>query len=176
MRNVPMRMRQCRSRWATMRVRILPFYYALADAFTVCDQGYLRSDDRARRRTDCFSGRGTIRDQRRTCLRVLNAQDEILRPGGRRGRRFPIASRRPGSPGSIYQNEICHDSGLPGEEAPWLGNFTGNPIEWFRGVQRAFAKSLRAYLPSSSPKHPVGSLRRSMRSSAPDRGCGAENR
>ena len=122
----------------------IPFYYSLADAFTVCDQAFCSSltGTTANR---LFLWSGTIRADAADVPRVLNAETYYDREAT--WRTFPDRLEEAGISWRIYQNEISLDSGLPGEVAPWVGSFTDNPIEWFPQFNVRFAKSRRAYLP-----------------------------
>ncbi len=123
----------------------IPFYYALADAFTVCDQAFCSSltGTTANR---LFLWSGNIRHDAADVPRVQNAETYYDREAT--WRTFPDRLEDAGVSWRIYQNEISMDSGLNGAELPWLGSFTDNPIEWFPQFNVRFAKSRREYLPA----------------------------
>jgi phospholipase C len=106
----------------------LPFYYALADAFTVCDQNYcsVMSSTTPNR---CYFWTGTIRDRRSTDSKVYMRNEEIER-GGMIWKTYPERLQDAGISWKFYQNELTN-SGLENEEDIWLGNFGCNPLESF---------------------------------------------
>ncbi len=122
----------------------IPFYYALADAFTVCDQAFCSSltGTTANR---LFLWTGAIRANAKDFARVMNSDTVPEREAN--WRTFPERLEDAGVSWRIYQNEISFDSGLRDDEAAWLGGFSDNPIEWFTQYNVRFARSRRAYLP-----------------------------
>lgn len=106
----------------------LPFNYALADAFTVCDQHFCSA------MTSTWPNRlyfwsGTVRQQ--------NVSDSIafmrndLPYGKGHWKTFPERLEEKGVSWKVYQNEITAGGGFKGEERSWLGNFGCNPLELF---------------------------------------------
>lgn len=106
----------------------LPFYYALADAFTVCDQNYC-SAMTSTTPNRCFFWTGTVRDRQSTNSRVFMRNEEVG-VGGMIWGTFPERLQDAGISWKFYQNELTH-SGLAGEQRAWLGNFGCNPLEFF---------------------------------------------
>lgn len=112
----------------------IPFYYALADAFTVCDQSYcgVMSSTTPNR---CVFWTGTIRDAQRTDSKVYIRNNEIFnyeilsRP--MTWKTFPERLQEAGIPWKFYQNELTHSGGLSDEENAWLCNFGCNVLEFF---------------------------------------------
>lgn len=118
----------------------IPFYYALADAFTVCDYAFCSSlTGTTPNRLYLWSG--TIRESSKHPARVQNGdtdyQDEAAWPT------YPERLEKAGISWKIYQNEISLDTGLVGEEDAWLSNFTDNPIEWFSQYKVRFSPKRR---------------------------------
>jgi phospholipase C len=107
----------------------LPFYYALADAFTVCDQSYcaVMSSTTPNR---CLFWTGTIRDQQRADSRVYMRNEEIL-AGGMQWKTYPERLQEAGVSWKFYQNELTNAGGLSHEEDAWLSNFGCNIFEYF---------------------------------------------
>jgi len=106
----------------------LPFYYALADAFTVCDQHYcavMTSTSPNR----CFLWTGTIRDRQSADSRVFMRNEEID-DGGMIWKTFPERLQEAGISWKSYQNELSR-SALTGEADAWLSNFGDNILECF---------------------------------------------
>ena len=106
----------------------LPFYYAMADAFTVCDQNYcsvLTSTSPNR----SYFWTGTIRDQQSADSKV-HIRNEQIDDGGMTWKTFPERLQEAGISWKSYQNELTR-SGLVDEEDAWLSNFGDNVLECF---------------------------------------------
>jgi phospholipase C len=106
----------------------LPFYYALADAFTVCDQHYCSVMTSTTPNRSTF-WTGTVRDEQRADSRVYMRNEEIER-GGMTWKTYPERLHEAGIDWKFYQNELTN-SGLGGDQDAWLGNFGCNPLEDF---------------------------------------------
>ncbi|GAB3964675.1 phospholipase C, phosphocholine-specific [Spirosoma terrae] len=108
----------------------LPFYYALADAFTVCDQNFCSSLT-GTTPNRLYFWTGSLRDPRdpKAMANVRNENVDYEREVS--WTTFPERLEDLGISWQIYQNEISLPTGFEGEEDSWLGNFTDNPIEWF---------------------------------------------
>src|SRR6185312_16401379 len=96
----------------------IPFYYALADAFTVCDQAFCSSltGTTANR---LFLWTGTIRNGASDTARVMNADTYYDKEAS--WTTFPERLEAAGVSWRVYQNEISLDSGLRGDAEQWLG-------------------------------------------------------
>jgi phospholipase C len=121
----------------------LPFYYALADAFTVCDQNYCSvmtstSPNRS------FFWTGTIRDQQRGDSKVF-MRNEQIDYGGMTWKTFPERLQDAGISWKHYQNELTR-SGLAGEEDAWLSNFGDNVLECFAAYN---VEAYPGYIPAA---------------------------
>jgi phospholipase C len=106
----------------------LPFYYALADAFTVCDQNYCAVMTSTTPNRSAF-WTGTVRDKQSTDSKVYMRNDELFRlkmPW----KTYPERLQEAGIKWKFYQNELTF-SGLTGDEDAWLGNFGCNLLECF---------------------------------------------
>jgi phospholipase C len=107
----------------------LPFYYALADAFTVCDQSYCAVMSSTTPNRSMF-WTGTIRDTQSPNSRVYMRNDELFRdPLG--WKTFPERLSEAGISWRFYQNELSTTSGLTAEEDAWLSNYGCNVLECF---------------------------------------------
>src|SRR6202522_4032550 len=104
----------------------LPFYYALADAFTVCDQHYCSVMTSTTPNRSTF-WTGTVREEQRADSRVYMRNDEIER-GGMTWKTYPERLHAAGINWKLYQNELTN-SGLEGDQDAWLGNFGCNLLE-----------------------------------------------
>jgi phospholipase C len=107
----------------------LPFYYALADAFTVCDQNYCSVMTSTTPNRSYF-WTGTVRDEQRVGSKVYMRNEEIER-GGMTWKTYPERLHEAGISWKFYQNELTNTGGLSNEEEVWLSNFGCNPLESF---------------------------------------------
>lgn len=123
----------------------LPFYYALADAFTVCDQ-YFCSSLTGTTPNRLFLWTGTIRSEQRgdSPANVDNADVDYDSPAS--WTTFPERLEAAGISWKIYQNELSVGVGFSSDEDAWLANFTDNPLEWFTQYQVGFLPAHRAHL------------------------------
>jgi phospholipase C len=107
----------------------LPFYYALADAFTVCDQNYCSVMTSTTPNRSVF-WTGTVRDEQRVDSKVYMRNDELLR-GRMTWKTYPERLHEAGISWKFYQNELTTAGGLNHEEQAWLSNFGCNVLEFF---------------------------------------------
>ena len=125
--------------------RDLPFYYALADAFTICDQNFCSSlTGTTPNRLHLWTG--TIRDEQHANVRARVRNEDIDYRVEAAWPTFPERLEDKGIDWRIYQNEISLHPGFKGEEDAWLSNFTDNPIEWFSQYHVRFSPSYMPYL------------------------------
>ncbi|WP_461040382.1 phosphocholine-specific phospholipase C [Spirosoma harenae] len=108
----------------------LPFYYALADAFTVCDQNFCSSLT-GTTPNRLYFWTGSVRDPRDPNAMANVRNENVDYEKEVNWTTFPERLEDLGVSWKIYQNEISLSTGLEGEEDAWLSNFTDNPIEWF---------------------------------------------
>ena len=106
----------------------LPFYYAMADAFTVCDQNYCSVMTSTSPNRSYFWS-GTIRDEQLASSKV-HIRNEQIDDGGMTWKTFPERLQDAGISWKSYQNELSA-AGLAGEEDAWLSNFGDNVLECF---------------------------------------------
>lgn len=107
----------------------LPFYYALADAFTVCDQHYcgVMSSTTPNRSTFWT---GTVRNQQNANSRVFMRNEEI-EGGGMTWKTYPERLNEAGVSWKFYQNDLSSSGGMDPEERAWESNFGCNILEYF---------------------------------------------
>jgi phospholipase C len=122
----------------------IPFYYSLADAFTICDQNFCSSLT-GTTPNRLYLWTGTVREDAKSPARVRNEETDYGVEA--QWKTFPERLEENGVSWKIYQNEISVGSGLSGEEDDWLGNFTDNPIEWFSQYHVKFHPAYIAYIP-----------------------------
>jgi phospholipase C len=107
----------------------IPFYYALADAFTICDQSYCAVMSSTTPNRSVF-WTGTIRDEQNVNSRVFMRNDEIL-IGDMTWKTYPERLHEAGINWKFYQNELTNQGGLSKEEEAWLSNYGCNLLEFF---------------------------------------------
>lgn len=122
----------------------IPFYYAFADAFTVCDHAFCSSLT-GTTPNRLYLWTGTTRRDSADVARLMNEDTVYEREA--QWTTFPERLEDAGVSWRIYQNEVSIDSGLTGEEDAWLSSFGDNPLEWFTQYNIRFAPMRRAYLP-----------------------------
>lgn len=120
----------------------IPFYYALADAFTVCDQHFCSSLT-GTTPNRLYLWTGTARDQHGKA-NVWN--HDVTYSATANWTTYPERLEDAGVSWRIYQNELSLPTGLEGEERDWLENFTNNPIEWFDQYHVGFRRPYQQYL------------------------------
>jgi len=107
----------------------LPFYYALADAFTVCDQSYCSVMTSTTPNRSTF-WTGTVRDAQRTDSKVYMRNDQFFR-GNMVWKTYPERLHEAGISWKFYQNGLTFAGGMTEEEQAWLSNFGCNLLECF---------------------------------------------
>jgi phospholipase C len=117
----------------------LPFYYALADAFTVCDQNFCSS------MTPTHPNRyylwsGTIREQPTmdSLAVVRNSYFSYNKPV--KWKTFPERLEEAGISWAFYQNELSSVMQFNSPVGSWLGNFGCNPLERYAQYNVKFSK------------------------------------
>ena len=118
----------------------VPFYYALADAFTVCDQNF------------CSSLTATTPNRLHLWTGTVRAKPDAQSPANIRNEdvdhdhlaswtTFPERLEEWGVAWKVYQNELTVESGLSDAEDSWLSNYGDNPLEYFRQYHVHSAKN-----------------------------------
>lgn len=121
----------------------IPFYYGLADAFTICDQHFCSSlTGTTPNRLHLWTG--TVRENAKSIPNVRNS--EVDYGATALWRTFPERLEEAGVSWKIYQNELSWPTGLTKEEDAWLANFGDNPIEWFDQYASGFLETHRRHL------------------------------
>lgn len=109
----------------------LPFYYTLADAFTVCDQNFCSTlTGTTPNRLHLWTG--TARRAQDTAAQVIVRNEDCNYSNLADWKTFPERLEEHGISWRIYQNELSVATGLKDEAESWLANFTDNPLEWFK--------------------------------------------
>ncbi len=116
----------------------IPFYYALADAFTVCDQHFCASlTGTSPNRSFFWSGK--IREKPGAQANVYNSDTTYDRES--HWKTFPERLEENDIAWKVYQNEISLATTLPEENENLLANFTDNNLEWFSAYNVRFHKA-----------------------------------
>lgn len=147
----------------------IPFYYALAESFTVCDQNFCSSlTGTTPNRLYLWSG--TIRPEQRAGAPAHVVNSDVNYDKEIAWKTFPERLQDNNIPWKIYQNEISLESGLTGEEDDWLGNFTDNPIEWFSQYRVRFVPGYRRYLEKMEQLLPaeIAALEKQLQALSPE--------
>ncbi|GAA5222018.1 phosphocholine-specific phospholipase C [Membranihabitans marinus] len=123
----------------------LPFYYALADAFTICDHNFCSSltGTTANRH---FLWTGILRDPIDPMSKANVHNGDVTYNRWASWKTFPERLEENGISWMIYQNEISMPVGFNDEESDWLANFTDNNMEWFSQYHVMFAEGFQDYL------------------------------
>lgn len=148
--------------------RDLPFYYALADAFTICDQNFCSS------LTPTIPNRlhlwtGTVRKQETRDVPAIVRNEDIYYDREATWTTFPERLEDAGISWRIYQNEISLKSGLTGEHDAWLANYEDSPIEWFKQYRVRFAAAHQRYIAEREKALPGEIVVLESEPSSPDR-------
>jgi phospholipase C len=152
----------------------IPFYYAMADAFTVCDQNFCSSlTGTTPNRLYFWSG--TIREKQSAdaAPNVRNSEVDYGVPAN--WTTFPERLEENGISWKVYQNELSVGVGFTGEEDAWLANFTDNPLEFFAQYRPEFSAAHYKHLQRSIEKHAsaVVALEEILRTSTGDEAAAA---
>ncbi|MDE3184584.1 MAG: phospholipase C, phosphocholine-specific [Bacteroidota bacterium] len=122
----------------------IPFHYAMADAFTVCDMNFCSSlTPTDPNRVHFWSG--TVRADKNADLKAFIDNGAIEQ--GIEWRTFPELLEQNNISWKIYQNELSVEGGFTGEEEAWLANFGDNTLEFFNQYHVKLSKRYIDYLP-----------------------------
>lgn len=119
----------------------IPFYYAFADAFTVCDQHFCASLTGTTTNRSYFWTGKTHGDANEKA-RVRNGELDYDKEGS--WTTFPERLEDAGVSWKVYQNEISLPTEV--EDDSLLANFTDNNLEWFTQYNVRHSKSFHRYL------------------------------
>ncbi|MFN8357491.1 MAG: phospholipase C, phosphocholine-specific [Spirosomataceae bacterium] len=147
----------------------LPFYYALADAFTVCDQNFCSSlTGTTPNRLYLWSG--TIREQASIQSKANVFNSDIDYESWARWKSFPERLEEQQISWKIYQNEINLSTGFTDDEDRWLGSFSDNPIEWFERYNIKLAKGYYPYIQKQIQQLPteIAALKQQLADTSPN--------
>lgn len=108
-----------------------PFYYSLADAFTVCDQNFCSSITGTHPNRHYWMT-GTVREEN-----VVESKAHLWNNNNYEypeldWKTYPERLEENGISWKVYQNEITMGFGMKSEESDWLGNFGTNVLEYYK--------------------------------------------
>ncbi|MBD1427961.1 phosphocholine-specific phospholipase C [Sphingobacterium litopenaei] len=116
----------------------IPFYYAFADAFTICDQHFCSSiTGTTTNRHYFWTGKCTESAD----LKPLVRNSDTYYNNMASWKTFPERLQESGINWKVYQNEISLQNEVSGNDEGLLGNFTDNNLEWFEQYNVRFKKS-----------------------------------
>ncbi len=117
----------------------IPFYYSLADAFTICDQNFCSSlTGTTPNRLYLWSG--TIKAGQTADSQACVMNEDADYDTEVSWKTFPERLEENGIAWKIYQNELSVGVGFEGEEDAWLANFGDNPLEYFTQYNVRFSE------------------------------------
>ena len=115
----------------------LPFNYAMADAFTVCDQNFCSGmTSTTPNRSFFWTGKVSYDLDG---LQKVNIRNDDFSYGKLPWRAFPELLQENNVPWKFYQNDLSCGGGYKGEERAWLGNFGCNLLEFFAAYNVKFS-------------------------------------
>jgi phospholipase C len=124
----------------------IPYYYAFADAFTICDQNFCSSlTGTTPNRLYLWSG--TIREKQNFESKANVSNSDVTYDKEAHWTTLPDRFEDAGISWKVYQNELSIDVGFEGPEEEWLANFTNNPLEWLTQFNLWYSKGLQNHLP-----------------------------
>jgi len=115
----------------------LPFNYAMADAFTICDQHFCSAmTSTTPNRSFFWTGKITHEEDGRPKAHIRNTDYSFAKLDWGT---FPELLAQHGISWKFYQNEISCGGGFKGQERSWLSNFGCNLLEFFAAYNVKFA-------------------------------------
>ncbi|MBE7178539.1 MAG: phospholipase C, phosphocholine-specific, partial [Mucilaginibacter polytrichastri] len=122
----------------------IPFYYALADAFTICDHNFCSSLT-GTSPNRLFFWTGTLRPGLEE-TDMAHVWNEEIDQKELSWTTFPERLEDAGIDWKIYQNELSIPVGMDSDEEAWLANFTDNDMESFAQYHLRLHDKHLAYL------------------------------
>lgn len=129
----------------------IPFYYALADSFTICDHNFCSSLTGTTPNRMYFWS-GTIREKMEAASQANVWNHNADHGAGEVSwKTYPERLEENNISWKVYQNELYLDIGLE-DAQPWLDNFGDNPLEYFTQYNARLHPEYIAYLPQKIQK------------------------
>lgn len=123
----------------------IPFYYALADAFTVCDQHFCSSLT-GTSPNRCYFWSGSVREEPHNPESMAHTDNGLIDFKNVSWKTYPERLEAAGISWGVYQNELSIPSGFTDDEDYWLANFTDNDLEFFKQYQVRFHPRHREFM------------------------------
>ncbi|RBL91824.1 phosphocholine-specific phospholipase C [Chitinophaga flava] len=115
----------------------LPFNYAMADAFTICDQHFCSGmTSTTPNRSFFWTGKITSKEDGRA---KVNIRNDDFSYGKLTWKTFPEMLEENNVSWKFYQNDLSCGGGFKGEERAWLANFGCNLLEFFEAYHVKFS-------------------------------------
>ncbi|RQO71850.1 phospholipase C, phosphocholine-specific [Pedobacter sp. KBW06] len=122
----------------------LPFNYAMADAFTVCDQNFCSAmTSTTPNRSFFWTGKVSYQLDG---LQKVNIRNDDFSYGKLPWKAFPELLEENDISWKFYQNDLSCGGGYKGEERAWLANFGCNLLEFFAAYNVKFSSRYVANL------------------------------
>ncbi|MDM1045786.1 phospholipase C, phosphocholine-specific [Myroides sp. 1354] len=118
----------------------IPFYYAFADAFTVCDQHFCSSLTGTSANRSYFWA-GAIRENPRDPNSVAHVNNGQINYKDVSWKTYPERLEENNISWRVYQNELSLPVGFTDMEESWLANFTDNNLEFYKQYNVRFHKA-----------------------------------
>lgn len=116
----------------------IPFYYAFADAFTICDQHFCSSiTGTTTNRHYFWTGKCTPEKGAKPLVRNSDTYYNKMA----NWKTFPERLEENNISWKVYQNELSLQNNLSGPAVSFLSNFTDNNLEWFEQYGVRYKKS-----------------------------------
>jgi phospholipase C len=146
----------------------IPFYYSLADAFTVCDQNFC-SALTGTTPNRLYFWSGTIREKPEAASLANVWNDDADYDTMVSWKTFPERLEENSVSWKVYQNELSVGVGFTDEEDGWLSNFTDNALEFFTQYQVKLSKEYINNLPkaAASMSEELSALEKQISAAAP---------
>jgi phospholipase C len=116
----------------------LPFNYAMADAFTICDQHFCSVMSSTWPNRHYLWG-GNLREELNNPESVAHVRNDLAF-GEAKWRTFPEKMEEHNVSWKVYQNDLTAGGGMEGAERSWLTNFTCNPLEYYAQYNVKYSK------------------------------------
>lgn len=125
--------------------RDVPFYYAFADAFTVCDQHFCSSLTGTSANRSYFWA-GAIREEPHNPDSVAHVDNGQINYEDVGWKTYPERLQEAGIDWKVYQNELSLPVGLDDDQEDWLANFTDNNLEFYKQYNVRFHPAHRTFM------------------------------
>lgn len=116
----------------------LPFHYALADAFTVCDHNFCSGITSTTPNRSYFWTGNILSEE--NGLTKANIRNDDYKAGKHKWQTFPELLEQNDISWKFYQNDLSTGGGFVGAERSWLANFGCNLLEFFEKYNVKFNK------------------------------------